>query len=60
MWQLPDGTSCLLLKDPRSDHWEIRIMRGEDVLRTEFFGSPVVAMDHAKQLRAVYDQTLET
>ena len=35
MWHLPDGTSCLLLKDPRAQAWEIRVTRGNVVLRTE-------------------------
>jgi hypothetical protein len=58
LWQLPDGTSCLLLKDPRSDDWEIRVTRGEEVLRAEYFDNPIVAMDHAKQWRAAYDHAL--
>jgi hypothetical protein len=59
MWRLADGTSCLLMKDPRSDRWEIRVTRGDAVLRAEYFGSPIIAMDRAKQWRAVYDQAVE-
>ena len=59
MWHLPDGTSCLLLKDPRSERWEIRVTRGTEVLRAEHFNSPITAMEHAKQWRAVYDPALE-
>lgn len=56
MWLLPDGTSCLLLKDPRAHSWELRVIRGGIVLRTEHFGSPITAMDHAKQWRTVFEQ----
>jgi hypothetical protein len=59
MWQLPDGTSCLLLKDPRADNWEIRVTRGADILRAEHFGSAIIAMDHAKQWRTAYDHPIE-
>ena len=59
MWHLPDGTTCLLLKDPRSDTWEIRVTRDDVVLRTEHFGSPITAMDHAKHWRAVFENVME-
>jgi len=55
LWQLPDGTACLLLKDPRTENWELRVVRHSAVLRTERFGSAIVAMDQAKQWRATYD-----
>jgi hypothetical protein len=55
LWQLPDGTSCLLLKDSRTENWELRVVRHTAVLRTERFGSPIVAMDQAKHWRAAYD-----
>jgi hypothetical protein len=55
LWHLPDGTICLLFKDPRAENWRVRVTRGEDTLRTEAFGSPIVAMDEAKQWRAAYD-----
>ena len=48
LWQLPDGTQCLLLKIPRADNWELRVVRDRDTLRTEHFSSPIVAMDEAK------------
>ena len=60
LWQLVDGTSCLLLKDPRAENWELRVVRRSDVLRTERFGSPIVAMDEAKQWRAIYDRSIQT
>jgi hypothetical protein len=59
MWQLPDGTSCLLLKDPRAENWQLRVVRGTDTIRTEYFGSPIVAMDEAKQWRAAFDRFVE-
>jgi hypothetical protein len=59
LWQLPDGTSCLLLKDPRAENWQIRVMRGTETIRTERFGSPIIAMDEAKQWRATYDHPVE-
>ena len=60
LWQLADGTSCLLLKDPRAENWELRVVRATDVLRTERFGSPIVAMDQAKLWRATYDPSVQT
>jgi len=59
MWHLPDGTSCLLLKDPRAQAWEIRVTRAETVLRAAQFGSPITAMDHAKQWRALFENAVE-
>jgi hypothetical protein len=59
LWQLPDGTSCLLLKDPRTENWEVRVVRHSVVLRTERFGSPIVAMDQAKHWRAAFDQSAQ-
>jgi hypothetical protein len=52
LWQLPDGTTCLLLKDPRALNWEIRVLRDGATLRTEHFGNPLIAMDEAKVWRA--------
>jgi hypothetical protein len=60
LWLLADGTSCLLLKDPRAENWELRVVRERNVLRTERFGSPIVAMDQAKQWRASYDRSIQT
>ena len=60
LWQLADGTLCLLLKDSRAENWELRVVRRTDVLRTERFGSPIVAMDEAKQWRATYDRSTRT
>jgi hypothetical protein len=59
LWQLPDGTSCLLLKDPRAENWQVRVIRGTETIRTERFGSPIVAMEEAKQWRAMYDHSVE-
>ena len=55
LWQIPDGTTCLLVKDPRAGNWHVRVVRGGQTLRTEAFGSPIVAMEEAKQWRATYD-----
>jgi len=59
MWQLPDGTSCLLIKDPRAENWLLRVVRGDQSLRSERFGSPIVAMEQAKVWRASYDPSFE-
>jgi hypothetical protein len=59
MWQLPDGTSCLLLKDPRAENWRLRVVRGELTLRSEHFGSPIVAMEQAKVWRLSYAPSFE-
>ena len=60
LWQLPDGTCCLLLKDPRAENWELRVTRGTQVLRSERFGSPIVAMDEGKVWRTAFDKAVET
>jgi hypothetical protein len=59
LWQLADGTACLLLKDPRAENWELRVVRANAVLRTERFGSPIVAMDQAKLWRTAYDRSVQ-
>ena len=59
LWQLPDGTSCLLLKDSRAENWQVRVTRGTETIRTERFGSPIVAMEEAKHWRAMYDRSVE-
>jgi hypothetical protein len=59
LWQLSDGTSCLLLKDPRTENWELRVVRNDATLRSEHFSSPLVAMADAKQWRAAFDSSAE-
>jgi hypothetical protein len=59
LWQLPDGTLCLLLKDPRAENWRVRVVRHDETLRTESFGSPIVAMEEAKHWRASYEGAAE-
>ena len=56
LWHLSDGTECLLLKDSSAENWRVRVMRGTEILRTEAFGSPIVAMDEAKQWRSAFDR----
>jgi hypothetical protein len=60
LWQLTDGTSCLLLKDPRAASWELRVVRDGATLRAERYGSAIVAMDEGKQWRASYDSSLQS
>jgi hypothetical protein len=55
LWQLSDGTLCLLLKDPRAENWELRVVRNDETLRSEHFGSPIVAMDAGKVWRTSYE-----
>ena len=59
LWQLPDGTTCLLLKDSSEENWRLRVVRDGATLRTEHFGNPIVAMDQAKLWRASFDPTAE-
>jgi hypothetical protein len=59
LWQLADGTCCLLLKDPRAEHWELRVAREGRTLRSERYGSVLVAVQEGKQWRASYDSTLQ-
>ena len=58
LWQLPDGTTCLLIKDARAENWQLRVVRGGEILRAERFGNPIVAMDEAKQWRATFDPSV--
>lgn len=60
LWQLPDGTTCLLVKDPRAENWQLRVLRANEMLRSEFFSSPIIAMEQAKLWRAAYDRSVET
>jgi hypothetical protein len=60
LWHLPDGTICLLLKDPTAENWRVRVLRGADTLRSESFANPIVAMDEAKLWRAVYAPQVES
>lgn len=55
LWHVPDGTICLLLKDPSAQDWEVRVIRAERVLRAEHFMNPIVAMEEAKQWRTSFD-----
>jgi len=50
LWQLPDGTECLLF-NVTTDKWELRVVRGDETLRTEQFGNPIAAMDEGKSWR---------
>jgi hypothetical protein len=59
LWHVPDGTTCLLLKDPAAQTWEVRVIRAEQVLRTEHFTSPIIAMAEAKQWRSAFDWRIE-
>ena len=59
LWQLPDGTSCVLLKDSRADSWQLRVVRDAATLRAEVFGSPLVAMTVAKEWRVEFDPAAE-
>ena len=59
LWQLPDGTSCVLLKDSRADSWQLRVLRDSATLRAEVFGSPLVAMTIAKEWRTEFDPAVE-
>jgi hypothetical protein len=59
LWHLPDGTACLLLKDTTAENWRVRVIRGTDTLRTEAFGSPIVAMDEAKQWRLAFERIVQ-
>jgi hypothetical protein len=59
LWQIPDGTSCVLLKDSRGDNWLLRVVRDSATLRAEAFGSPLVAMTVAKEWRVAFDSAAE-
>jgi hypothetical protein len=59
LWQLPDKTTCLLVKDPRAENWQLRVIRGNETLRSEHFSSPIVAMEEAKLWRTSYDRSVE-
>jgi len=58
LWQLPDGTTCLLIKDESAENWQVRVIRGDKTLRSERFGNPIVAMEEAKRWRAAFDRSV--
>ena len=58
LWQLQDGTTCLLLKDPSAENWQLRVTRGDAILRNEHYGSAILAMDEGKRWRAAFDSSL--
>jgi len=60
LWHLPDGTTCLLYKDPRAENWEVRVSRDAKTLRSERFGSPIIAMEQAKAWRASYATSVQS
>ena len=60
LWHLPDGTTCLLLKDPRVETWEVRVTRGSETCRSEHFSNPIVAMDEAKKWRSAFDAAVQS
>ena len=60
LWQLPDGTRCLLLKDSTGQKWEVRVERQGGTLRSELFGSPIVAMEEGKHWRSSFDRSFQT
>ncbi len=55
LWQLPDGTTCLLLKDARNETWEVRVSIGSNIRRSEHFSSPIVAMEEGKHWRSGFE-----
>jgi hypothetical protein len=59
LWHLSDGTFCLLVKDSRAGNWQARVIRANETLRSEAFGSPIVAMEVAKRWRALYDRSVQ-
>jgi hypothetical protein len=59
LWQLADGTCCMLLKDPRAYSWQLRVVRGTETLRAEHFSGPTLAMDAAKRWRSSYGNAVE-
>jgi hypothetical protein len=54
LWQLPDGTSCLLFKNSQAGNWEARVVRENQIIKSEHFSHPIVAMDRAKEWRDAY------
>ena len=59
LWQLDDGTSCVLFKDSSAENWHLRVFRDDATLRSEVFGSPLVAMNTAKEWRAAFEPALD-
>ena len=57
LWQLSDGTLCLLLKDPRAENWELRVVRNDATLQSEHFSSAIVAMCATAIVRAFMRRT---
>ena len=59
LWRLPDGTTCLILKDPEADAWIVRVVRGDIVLRSEQFSNAIVAMEQARHWRISFDPNFQ-
>jgi hypothetical protein len=47
-----------LIKDASAENWQVRVIRGDETLRSERFGNPIVAMEEAKLWRATYDRSV--
>jgi hypothetical protein len=60
LWRLPDGTTCLILKDPEADAWIVRVVRGDIVLRSDQFSHAIVAMEQARQWRTSFDPDFQS
>jgi hypothetical protein len=59
LWHFPAGATCLLLKDPVSDTWEVRVVRDDRVVRSGQFNSALAAMEEARQWRTSFDPALQ-
>ena len=51
----PDGTPCVLFKYSSAENWQLQVVRDGSTLRSEMFGSPLVAMNTAKEWRVAFE-----
>ncbi len=52
-WRYLDGTRCVVGRN-EPDGWQLRVVRGDDVLVLERFTDAHALFDRAQQLRLVY------
>lgn len=56
-WALDDKTICLLSKVGVST-WELRVTRGSRLLRVELFGNLSIAVEAAREWRALFNDQI--
>jgi hypothetical protein len=53
-WRCPDGTRCVVGRDDESRGWQLRVLRGDQLLLAESFTDAHALFARAQHLRATY------